>query len=202
MRQTSSGEAPQSRRWDEPKWPNPGGGHPPGIGSHAGCRRDVSDEHPPRVAGQQVGDFAAMVDDGGGAGIRCPDHGAAELHGTKPTDVQVLRNRCRVTEPRDVAEVREQGGGLGRIAKTDGKFLAEQIFIADVRGDAVFLPPYTCKEINSHQKVPAIHDMPNKAANPAARRAPVPDGIRPASTVSDRIWAHQVVLPSTGLARE
>ena len=80
---------------------------------------------------------AEMVDDDGGAGVGGAQHRPLELERTQPRDVQVLVDCDRLAEPADVAQVDEHRRGARFIGEARGELLAEQVFVADVRCDAL-----------------------------------------------------------------
>ena len=62
--------------------------------------------------------------------------GRAGFQRAHPRDLQVLRQRVRIAEPGDVADVGEDGGAV--VARQRGQqFLAEDVLVADVERDAL-----------------------------------------------------------------
>jgi hypothetical protein len=94
----------------------------------------------PGETGQLVGHAARVIDDGSGPCVGGAQHGAAQLHGAQPRDVQVLVHRQGVTKPGDIAHIHQGRGRGGRVFETQGQLLAKQVFVTNVGGQALALP--------------------------------------------------------------
>jgi hypothetical protein len=82
---------------------------------------------------QARGHAAAVVDDGGDAGVGGTQHVPPGFQRPRTRDAQVLRRCERVSEPRDVRHVDEQR----RLGELADDLLAERILVADVRRHAL-----------------------------------------------------------------
>ena len=92
------------------------------------------------MAWQRVGHLASVVDDHRVAGVGGADEGPFELQRTQARDVAVLVDGEGVAKPADVADVDKHGGRLCRVDETRAQLFAKQVFVTNVRRQALALP--------------------------------------------------------------
>ena len=80
-----------------------------------------------------------MVDDGAHAGVGGANDGALELQGAHAGDGGVLVQRHGVVKPAQIAQVDQHGGGQIRLHEAGGELFTEQVFVANVRPQALTL---------------------------------------------------------------
>src|SRR5882672_2732918 len=90
-----------------------------------------------RVVRELAHHVAARADDRGCTSIGRAQHRAAGLQGAQTRNLQVLRQRFRIVEPREIGEIQQQGRRALRIVPGLDDLVAEQIFVADVDRDAL-----------------------------------------------------------------